>query len=688
MKKLFKNLNLKQRFLIIFLIFLLFSIYQIFSDTISIYFNEKEKHKVQTQNLKFTKDINLFINNLQKAKINMNVYINEDKTYKKVLHKKTKTLKIELKNLIMKYPNIDKNFKDNMLLILEQFNYIIKNIETLNNENILYKYQLLSQKFFLFISFNTHNIKIDSAKTTQILSLILNDIPYIIYNLANLEKINLTDTLTKTSFDNLIVQNIIMTNKKLGNLKIDKNLIIKLNYGANELIEFQEVDRNTKIKFYKSLTQIIDTYTIINTRLFEILTLELNKVYENKISNFYMKISIEIFAFILTAYILLYIYKSFFTYIRKIQNAHKIKSIFLSNMSHELRTPLNAIIGFLNILKESKDEKEREKFVDIIYKSSKQLLYIINDILDFSKIEDAKLKVEKKPVNIKKEFELVIDLFSANASSKNITLQTEFSEDLPTCIISDKFRIKQIVSNLISNAIKFSHEGGTIKLIAKEEKDSLYICVEDNGIGINKKSQKSIFKSFLQAKSSTSRQYGGTGLGLSISSKLVSLLGSKLKVESKEYLGSKFYFYLKIKHCKESHKKIKTVENMSSYTGNVLLVEDNPTNQFLMQITFTNLNLNVTLANDGLEAIEQYKNNKFDIIFMDDNMPNKNGVEATADIIKYEKENDLRHTPIIALTANTNQETRKKFFKVGMDEYMAKPFDIKLLHKILQKYLS
>ena len=189
MKKLLKNLNLKQRFLIIFFVFFLFSLYQIFSDTIFIYFKEKDNYTIQIQNLKFTKDINRFINNLQKDKINFNVHIKDDKNYKKVLLNKTKNLKIELKNLVLKYNNSDKNFKDNVYLILDQFTYIIKNIDNLNNKNILYKYQLISQKLFLFISFNTHNIKVESSKSTQLLSLILNDIPYIIYNLANLENI-------------------------------------------------------------------------------------------------------------------------------------------------------------------------------------------------------------------------------------------------------------------------------------------------------------------------------------------------------------------------------------------------------------------------------------------------------------------------------------------------------------------
>lgn len=686
MKNLIAKINLKQKFIIIFCIVVLFTIYEIISDTISQYYEEEANYQSQSQHLKFIQTINQFIVNVQKDKIETNIYLQNEQTYKLIVIRKSENLKEMLSQIIKNHATYE-SIKDELIMVRNEFDTIIKNIHLLTSDDIVYKYQIISHKL-LFISNINSNFTLPTKKTTNtVLQIVLKHNPFTIYNLSHIENIHMENQLMKNGFNSIILQTMDTSYKKLQHLDINPRLLKQLNHTTIQLKKF-DFKQSNKQNLYPLLIQTIEIYEEINKELFFLVQEDLIQLKAEQKIDFNIKLSIELIAFAISLILLVYFYRSLFMYIRKMQNAHKVKSIFLSNMSHELRTPLNAIIGFLDILKESKDKQERKKFIDIIYKSSKQLLYIINDILDFSKIEDAKLKIEKKPFNIINEFNLLIELFSANASSKNINLKTQFDSNIPECIISDKFRIKQIISNLLSNAIKFTPEGGVVKLIIKIEDQKLYIAVEDNGIGIDKKAQKNVFKSFLQAKDSTSRQYGGTGLGLSISSKLVSLLGSKLHVQSKEYFGSKFYFYLKIKECKKNQEKSKIDPTLKTYKGKVLLVEDNPTNQFLMQITFSNLKLEVVLANDGLEAIEKFKDNNFDIIFMDDNMPNKSGVAATKEIIQYEQEHNLVHTPIVALTANTSSEIKKKLFKSGMDEYMAKPFDIKLLHQILQKYLT
>ena len=670
------KIGLKQKFYIIFCIVILFSIYQIFSDTLIRYYKEEQRFQSHQNNLKTIMQLNHFLFDMQQGLIELKLLRNSPEEHKLLILKKTEKLKQSLTAIMQR---ISENLEYQP--ILQALNTMIKNIHILSSEQIIQKYELIYQKLFLQINYLTSYLQNDYMHS-HIIKIIHSDIFFVTHHLSmqnNLESL--------PHFDAIFLQQLDEIDANLINYTLPKELLQQTQITHSKIKQLYRTPNSTD-EIIQVTSQLINTYKQLSFRLHKMLSLEVSEKKKQLSNHFNIKLFIEILALIATLVLLYYFYTSMFLYIRKIQNAHKIKSIFLSNMSHELRTPLNAIIGFLNILKESQDKKEREKFIDIIYKSSKQLLYIINDILDFSKIEDAKLKIEKKPFEIKKEFELLTELFSANASSKNITLQTEFNADVPECIISDKFRLKQILSNLISNALKFTPEGGVVKLIVDVVDDQLYIAVEDNGIGISKSAQKNIFKSFLQAKNSTARKYGGTGLGLSISSKLVHLLGSKLKVKSKEFYGSTFYFYLKYKSCQKGSVKEEINENRSSYKGKILLVEDNPTNQFLMQITFTNLKLDVVVANDGNEALQHFKHNQFDIIFMDDNMPNKSGIEATYDIREYEKAHGLMPTAIVALTANTGTVQKRKFINAGMDEYMPKPFDIKRLHQILQKYLT
>jgi len=371
----------------------------------------------------------------------------------------------------------------------------------------------------------------------------------------------------------------------------------------------------------------------------------------------------------------------------KAQQASKAKSEFLANMSHEIRTPLNAILGFVDILKEEGAGEKTLEYIGIIHKSSQSLLQTIEDILDFSKIESGKLSIDKADFYAKNELEIITYLFNAKCSKKDVTLELNLSDNLPTIINTDPLRIKQIISNLISNAIKFTGIGKTIKVDVDYSDGLLHVSVEDEGIGISQNKLEHIFEAFNQEDSSTTRKYGGTGLGLSISSKLVKLLGGELKVQSKKGVGSKFYFDIPVGIGKRIKQTNKDNQETNFQGKKILLVEDNKANQMFMKIILKKINLKFDIANDGLEAIELFENNKYDAILMDENMPNMNGMEAAKRILELEKHKDLLHTPIIALTANALKGDRDRFLKGGMDEYLTKPLKKDKLIEILKGFI-
>ncbi len=366
----------------------------------------------------------------------------------------------------------------------------------------------------------------------------------------------------------------------------------------------------------------------------------------------------------------------------------KAKAEFLANMSHEIRTPLNAVLGFVDLLKEESRGRKSLKYVEIISSSSKSLLKIIEDILDFSKIESGKLNIDKIDFNTKAEFEVITYLFSAKCSQNNINLSLVCDENMPQVINTDPLRVKQIISNLLSNAIKFSKEGKNIIVDINYRDNLLNISVKDEGKGIAQDKLSHIFESFSQEDSSTTREFGGTGLGLSISSELVKLLGGELKVKSEVGVGSEFYFSIPITIGKKLFSTNENFKDITFEDKKILLVEDNKANQMFMKVILKKLTLKFDIANDGLEAVEAFKINEYDAILMDENMPNLNGIEATKLIRLLEKEQNLKHTPIIALTANALKGDREKFLEAGMDEYLTKPIDKKRLTEILENFLN
>ena len=372
----------------------------------------------------------------------------------------------------------------------------------------------------------------------------------------------------------------------------------------------------------------------------------------------------------------------------KSKQASKAKSEFLANMSHEIRTPLNAILGFIDLLKEKETDGEKLKYINTIQSSSTTLLGIINDILDFSKIESGNLNIEKIDFNTQEELGTIADLFRAKASEKSVSLTFNIDKDIPKALKSDPLRIKQVVANMLSNAIKFTPRNGRIELLMKHIDGKLHVSVKDNGIGIAEDKQSDIFKAFSQAESSTTRKYGGTGLGLAISAKLVSMLGGKLKLDSQLDNGSRFYFEIPAEVGVYKNPKIAKKSDNDAIKGKrILLVEDNKANQMFMSLILKKFGLIFDIANDGLEAVSAYKNDYYDLILMDENMPNLNGIEATKQILLYEKMQDMRHTPIVALTANALKGDRERFLEAGMDEYLTKPLDKTKLSQVLNELL-
>lgn len=504
--------------------------------------------------------------------------------------------------------------------------------------------------------------------------------------------------------------------------------------------------------------------------------------------------------------------------LKRAKDAERTKSEFLSNMSHEIRKPLNGIMGFIDLLKETNLDNTQKEYLKIINSSSDGLFSIINDILDFAKIESGKMQLESIEFNSWNVFEDSVAIYAAKAMDKNILLICLFSIDMPKYLLGDPLRIRQVITNLISNAVKFTDVKGRVivraTVVSKtSEKCKIRISVKDNGIGITKDQQKIIMDTFFQADTSATRQYGSSELGLAISKSLIQSMHSSLNLYSEYGKGSEFYFTLELPlagkndihtkvdfsntrimllGCEEycpaielyeeyirnvkvevqytthiddirpdnikiigmsydnnEYDFIKKVVNEfpdksfiifsttsldnkiydlgstniyplvppismsklisvlsdilgynksyyanskkkknSFFTGSVMLVDDNDVNSRLSEILLKNMGLKVDIAENGQVAVDKYKKNQYDLIFMDIYMPVKDGLTATKEIVAYEREMGFRHVPIVALTANVIEDDTEEYLSTGMDDFVAKPIVKNKLEAVLNRYLG
>ena len=373
----------------------------------------------------------------------------------------------------------------------------------------------------------------------------------------------------------------------------------------------------------------------------------------------------------------------------KAEEANLSKSRFVSIVSHEIRTPMNAIVGMTDILLSNKDSlsEKQLQYLKTIETSGKALLDIVNDILDMSKLEKGKMEIIESEYDIRKTISDIVFLIENRVGGKDIKIVVDIDKSIPSLLIGDALRIRQILINLMNNSVKFTEKGSITLSIVKDDKtDDEYILtfsISDTGQGIKEEDLKKLGKAFSQVD--TKKNYGkeGTELGISISKDFIDLMGGRLMVESEYGKGTRFFFTISQKKVKEKREEKEDKTNVSFNGEKVLIVDDTEINLMVMEELLTPLNLSVTCTDCGEKALEIIDHESFSIIFMDYIMPGKNGIETTKDI----RERGIE-TPIIALTGDTEEETKKEFILAGSNDILSKPVEYEKMKNLLNLYLN
>ena len=370
------------------------------------------------------------------------------------------------------------------------------------------------------------------------------------------------------------------------------------------------------------------------------------------------------------------------------EQAVLVKTKFLSNMSHELRTPLNGIIGTTNLLFQEPLLQEQKRYFDVLKYSSEHMLSLVNEVLDFSKIEANKMELEKATFSLKGMVDNLHQLFEKQFAEKQLAFEFDFDDKLQNNYIGDQTRLSQVLSNLISNALKFTAEGKVVVTVTRVAQNSnactIRFAVKDTGIGIPEDKQQMIFDRFTQMDSATTRKFGGTGLGLSISVKIVELFGGRLDVESVEGEGSVFSFAIQlgVVHQAVSYVNEKKVEELCSLKGmNILVAEDNVFNMFVAKAVLEKWGIIITEAVNGREALDKFNDGQYDVLLVDLDMPVMDGYELLDNIRR-----DNKKIPVIAFTAAVFENIQAQLINKGFNDYISKPFRPEDLHEKIARF--